>query len=72
MEYRLGVVIAFALGAVIGYKWPAISRALAPYAKKLERGAIRGPLAIKKAVANVSAHVREVAAEVTAEAEAKT
>ena len=72
MDNKLGVLLALVLGAVIGYKWPAIKKRLTPLASKAEKGVIRGFLVVKDGISDTisdtSNHFRKVTKKVAAEA----
>ena len=68
MENRAGVLLAFVMGAMVGYKWPAIRKMLAPFASKVEIEIVKGYLAVKEGISGVSSHLRQVAGEVSASA----
>ena len=68
MENRAGVLLAFVMGAMVGYKWPAIRKTLAPFASKVEMEVVKGYLAVKEGISGVSSHLREVADEVSTRA----
>ncbi len=70
MENRAGVLLAFALGAIVGYKWPTIKKTLTPLASKVEKEVVKGYLAVKDGIYGVSGHFQKVAKQVTAEAKA--
>ncbi len=77
MENRAGVLLAFALGAIVGYKWPTIKKTLTPLASKIEplaseieKEVVKGYLAVKDGIYGVSGHFQKVAKQVTAEAKA--
>ncbi len=70
MENRAGVLLAFALGAIVGYKWPTIKKTLTPLASKVEKEVVKGYLAVKDGICGVSGHFGKVVKEVTAEAKA--
>ena len=68
MNGKVGALLAFSLGAVIGiviiYKWPAIRKILIPFGKKVEKGAVISYLAVKNGISSASDHLREIAADV--------
>ena len=68
MENKAGALLAFVLGAMIGYKWPAIRKTLAPFASKVEMEVVKGYLAVKEGISGVSSHLREIADEVSTRA----
>ena len=70
MENRVGVLLAFALGAIVGYKWPTIKKTITPFTSKVEKGVVKGFLTVKDGICGVSGHFRKVAKEVAAEAKA--
>lgn len=78
MDNKLGVLLAFVLGAVVGYRWPVIRKKLLPLASKAEKRVIRSYLAVKDGISNTisdtSSHFRKATKEVAKEvaAEAKT
>ena len=71
MDNKAGVLLAFALGAIVGYKWPTIKKTLTPLASKVEKGVVSSYLAVKDGICGVSDHFRKVADEVVDEAAAK-
>lgn len=68
MENKAGALLAFVVGAMIGYKWPAIRKTLAPFASKVEMEVVKGYLAVKEGISGVSSHLREIADEVSTRA----
>ena len=66
MDNKAGVLLAFALGAIVGYKWLTIKKTLTPLASKVEKEAVEGYLAVKDGICGVSGHFRKVADEVAA------
>ena len=70
MDNKVGVLLAFALGSIVGYKWPTIKKTLAPLASKVEKEVVMGFLAVKDGICGVFGHFRKVAKEVTTEAKA--
>ena len=68
MENKAGALLAFVIGAMIGYKWPAIRKTLAPFASKVEMEVVKGYLAVKEGISGVSSHLREIADEVSTRA----
>ncbi len=76
MDNKAGVLLAFALGSIVGYKWPAIKKALTPLASLVdktvitpltslvEKEVVRGYLAVKDGICGVPGHFRKVAKEV--------
>lgn len=82
MDNKAGVLLGFALGALVGYKWPVIKKALTPLfslvdktvltplVSLVEKEVVRGYLAVKDGISGVPGHFRKVAHEVTAKAKA--
>ena len=70
MDNKLGVLLAFALGAIVAHKWPTIAKTLTPLASKLQKALAKDYLALKDGFSGVSSHFRKVADEVRAEAKA--
>ncbi len=68
MENKAGILRAFAVGAMVGYKWPAIRKVLAPLGSKVEKPIIKGYLAVKEGISGVSSHLRQVADEASTRA----
>ena len=68
MESKAGVLLAFVMGTMVGYKWPAIRKMLAPFASKVEIEVVKGYLAVKEGISGISSHLRQVADEVSASA----
>ena len=68
MDSKAGVLLAFVLGAILGYKWPMIKKTLTPLASKAGKEVVTGYLAVKDGIFDVSGYFRKVADEVGAEA----
>ena len=74
MENKAGFLLAFALGAVVGYNWPTVKKTITslankvePLASKLEKEVVKGYLTVKDGIYDVSGHFRKVADDVAAE-----
>ena len=70
MDNKVGVLLAFALGAIVAHKWPTITKTLTPFARKVRKALAKDYLAVKDGISGVSSHFRKVADEVRAEAKA--
>ena len=70
MENKVGVLLAFALGAIVAHKWPTITKTLTPLARKVQKALAKDYLAVKDGISGVSSHLRKIADEVRAEAKA--
>ena len=80
MDNKAGVMLAFALGAIVGYRWPTIKKTLAPLVSLVdktvitpltslvEKEVVRGYLVVKDGIFGVPGHFRKVANEVKAKA----
>lgn len=68
MKVNMGSLVAFVVGTIVGYKWPTIRKALRPVGETVERGAVKGYLAVKEGASGVASHFRSVADDVKAEA----
>ena len=70
MDNKVGVLLAFALGSIVGYKWPTIKKTITPFTSKVEKEVVKGVLAVKDGICGVFGHFRKVADEVATEAKA--